>query len=144
MKHTRGERMKIANQLLEELGLTKVIRNRAYTLSGGERRRLEISRALATNPSLILLDEPFSGVDPKAVSDIQVIITQLRNRGIGILLTDHNVRDTLEVTNRAYIIHDGKILTSGMPEQIVKDPLAKEFYLGQKFEDMEFKWPTGN
>lgn len=143
LKYTRGERLKLAQQLLNELGLNKVIQSRAYTLSGGERRRLEICRARATNPSLILLDEPFSGVDPLAVSDIQTIITNLRKRGIGILLTDHNVRDTLEVTDRAYIINDGKILTHGTPEQIVKDPLAKEVYLGVKFEDMEFKGPDG-
>jgi lipopolysaccharide export system ATP-binding protein len=119
--------------MLEEAGLDQVARQKAYTLSGGERRRLEITRALVTSPSLLLLDEPFSGVDPKRVSELQKTISAFRDQGIGILLTDHNVRDTLKVTDRAYIIHDGVILRHGTPQEIVDDPQARELYLGDDF-----------
>ncbi len=128
-----GARQARLEELIGQLGLEKVRRSLACTLSGGERRRLEIARALVTRPALILLDEPFSGVDPIAVADIQEIIGDLRARGIGILLTDHNVRETLSTTDRAYIIEEGRILVSGTPREIVDDPKAREVYLGEKF-----------
>ena len=131
--HPRKERAKLTAELLAELGLTKVTKNKAYTLSGGERRRLEITRALATKPALILLDEPFSGVDPKTVSDIQDIVRDLRHRGIGILLTDHNVREALSVTDRAYIIDEGRIMEHGTPGEIVSSTLVRQRYLGEDF-----------
>ena len=105
----------------------------AYSLSGGERRRVEISRALATSPIFVLLDEPFAGIDPIAVADIQSIVSQLKNRGIGVLITDHNVRETLSITDRAYIINDGEIISSGSPQQIVQDEKVKQIYLGDQF-----------
>ena len=105
----------------------------AYSLSGGERRRVEISRALATSPIFILLDEPFAGIDPIAVSDIQSIVSQLKKRGIGVLITDHNVRETLSITDRAYIINEGEIISSGSPHQIVQDEKVKQIYLGDQF-----------
>jgi lipopolysaccharide export system ATP-binding protein len=129
----REEMRRRCRQMLEEAGLDQVARQKAYTLSGGERRRLEITRALVTSPSLLLLDEPFSGVDPKRVSELQKTISAFRDQGIGILLTDHNVRDTLKVTDRAYIIHDGVILRHGTPQEIVDDPQARELYLGDDF-----------
>jgi len=122
-----------AYQILEEFGLTKLVHQRASTLSGGEMRRLEISRALITSPAIILLDEPFSGVDPIAVSELQDIIKRLKSQGISILLTDHNVRDTLAVTDHSYIIDEGKILVSGTPQEVLDNPLARERYLGKKF-----------
>lgn len=139
LRYSRRERRKMLETLVDELGLTRVRKSKAYTLSGGERRRLEITRALCTNPLLILLDEPFSGVDPIAVADIQNIIRSLRDKGIGILLTDHNVRDTLEVTDRSYIINEGNILTSGTSEELVSDPQARKMYLGDKFDIEDFK-----
>jgi len=105
----------------------------AYTLSGGERRRVEISRALATSPVFILLDEPFAGIDPIAVSDIQSIISQLKKRGIGVLITDHSVRETLSITDRAYIINEGEIISSGSPQQVAQDEKVKQIYLGDQF-----------
>lgn len=129
----KKERVKRLHRLLGELGIEHLIKSKAYTLSGGERRRLEISRALATNPSFILLDEPFSGVDPIAVFEVQQIITQLRKKGIGILLTDHSVRETLSITDRAYIMAEGKILISGNAQQLITDPKARQIYLGEKF-----------
>lgn len=138
MRYALRERKEILDGLIDEFGLTKVRTSKAYTLSGGERRRLEISRALCTNPALILLDEPFSGVDPIAVADIQTIIRSLRDKGIGILLTDHNVRDTLEVTDRSYIIDEGNILTSGTSHELVSDPQARQKYLGDKFDADDF------
>ena len=105
----------------------------AYALSGGERRRLEITRALATNPTFMLLDEPFAGIDPIAVADIQQIIIRLKDKGIGILITDHNVQETLSITDRAYILYDGKILVSGNAKEIANNPLAREVYLGERF-----------
>jgi lipopolysaccharide export system ATP-binding protein len=127
------ERRERARQLLAELDLTPLARYPAYTLSGGERRRLEITRALVTSPQYLLLDEPFTGIDPIAIGDIQEIIARLRERGIGILITDHNVRETLSITDRAYILYDGKILVSGAAKEIANNPLAREVYLGERF-----------
>jgi len=126
----RRERLK---ELLAELDLTRLARHKAYTLSGGERRRLEITRALVTNPRYLLLDEPFTGVDPIAIGDIQEIVGQLKERGIGVLITDHNVRETLAITDRAYILHNGKILASGTASELANNPVAREIYLGEKF-----------
>ncbi len=127
------ERRKRLNSLLEELKIAHLRRHKAYTLSGGERRRLEITRALVTNPSFILLDEPFSGIDPIVVADAQEIIRDLKEKGLGVLLTDHNVRETLSITDRAYLIASGKILISGTAEQLINDPQTRELYLGEKF-----------
>lgn len=133
LKLNKSKRVEMANNLLEEFGLTRLRKQIASTLSGGEMRRLEISRALITAPSLILLDEPFSGVDPIAVNEIQEIIRKLKKKDIGILLTDHNVRDTLAVTDRSYLIDEGKIVASGQPEEITRDPIARQKYFGEKF-----------
>jgi len=130
---TRSERKKRLQVLLEELRIAHLAKNRAYTLSGGERRRLEITRALVTNPSFILLDEPFSGIDPIVVSETQQIIKELKDKGLGVLLTDHNVRETLSITDRAYLIAEGKILISGTASDLINDPKAREIYLGEKF-----------
>ncbi|MCM8812424.1 MAG: LPS export ABC transporter ATP-binding protein [Candidatus Omnitrophica bacterium] len=127
------ERRRRLEQRLEELKMTALVKSKAYTLSGGERRRLEIMRCLVMNPSFILLDEPFSGVDPIAVFEVQQIIADLKKKGLGILLTDHNVRETLSITDRSYIMNAGKILLSGKPEELINDPLAKKFYLGEQF-----------
>lgn len=129
----RTERKHRLESLLEELNIARLAKSRAYTLSGGERRRLEITRALVTNPSFILLDEPFSGIDPIVVNEAQEIIKELRDRGLGILLTDHNVRETLSITDRAYLIADGRILISGTAEDLINNPQAREIYLGEKF-----------
>ena len=129
----RSERKKRLEKLLAELGISHLAKSKAYTLSGGERRRLEITRALVTEPSFILLDEPFSGIDPIAVFDAQQIIKELRDRGLGILLTDHSVRETLAITDRSYIMFEGRILISGTSEQLISDPKAREIYLGEKF-----------
>ncbi|MFH1269446.1 MAG: LPS export ABC transporter ATP-binding protein [Candidatus Omnitrophota bacterium] len=129
----RAERKRRLEGLLEELNIARLAKNRAYTLSGGERRRLEITRALVTNPSFILLDEPFSGIDPIVVNEAQEIIKELRDKGLGILLTDHNVRETLSITDRAYLIADGRILISGTAEDLINNPKAREIYLGEKF-----------
>ncbi len=128
-----SERKKRLEKLLAELGISHLAKSKAYTLSGGERRRLEITRALVTEPSFILLDEPFSGIDPIAVFDAQQIIKELRDRGLGILLTDHSVRETLAITDRSYIMFEGRILISGTSEQLISDPRAREIYLGEKF-----------
>lgn len=120
-------------KLLKELGIEKLAKQKAYTLSGGERRRTEIARALTTEPSFLLLDEPFAGIDPKAVAEIQTMIRDLKKRKIGILITDHNVRETLTITDRAYIIYEGKILISGTAEELINDKKAREIYLGEKF-----------
>jgi lipopolysaccharide export system ATP-binding protein len=120
-------------ELLAELGLTPLAKARAYTLSGGERRRAEITRALVRTPKFILLDEPFAGIDPIAVIDIQTIIAQLRDRGIGILITDHNVRETLKITDRAYILRDGNVFRSGTPHALASDPEVRRVYLGEGF-----------
>jgi lipopolysaccharide export system ATP-binding protein len=120
-------------ELLAELGLTPLAKSPAYTLSGGERRRVEITRALVVSPMFMLLDEPFAGIDPIAVTDIQKIVFHLKNRGIGVLVTDHNVRETLRITDRAYIVHDGVIFRSGTPEKLAADEDVKRIYLGQDF-----------
>jgi len=130
---SRRERQRRLRYLLAELNISYLAKNKAYTLSGGERRRLEITRALVTSPSFILLDEPFSGVDPIAVFETQEIITELKKKGLGVLLTDHSVRETLAITDRAYIMAEGKILISGTAQQLISDPRAKEIYLGEKF-----------
>ncbi len=130
---SRAERFRRLNQLLADFDLTKVANNLASNLSGGERRRLEIARALITNPQVFLLDEPFSGIDPKKITDIQNIVRDLKAKGMSILLTDHNVRDTLRVTDRAYIIDQGRILAHGSPEQIIEHPEVKQRYLGHEF-----------
>lgn len=119
--------------LLAELGLTHLARSRAYTLSGGERRRVEITRALVNQPQFILLDEPFAGIDPIAVSDIQKIVVHLKDRGIGVLVTDHNVRETLKITDRAYIVHDGTVYRAGTPDELASDEDVRRIYLGADF-----------
>ena len=132
---SRAERKRRLAELLDRLGIAYLHKAKAFTLSGGERRRLEITRALATNPQLILLDEPFSGVDPIAVNEIQEIILHLRDGGIGILLTDHNVYDTLSVTDRSYIIAEGRIEASGTPKELLDNPRARELYLGDRLHE---------
>jgi len=127
------KRRERVNELIEELGLSHVRKNQGYMLSGGERRRVEIARSLVISPSFILLDEPFAGIDPIAVFDIQQIINHLRLKQIGILITDHNVRETLKVTDRAYIINDGKIFKTGNPEELASDEEVKKLYLGESF-----------
>lgn len=129
-RHERRERME---SLIEELGLETVRRNKGYALSGGERRRVEIARSLVISPSFLLLDEPFSGIDPIQVLELQRIIADLKRSGIGILVTDHNVRETLAVTDRAYIINNGKIFRTGSPEELGRDPEVKRVYLGESF-----------
>lgn len=129
----KAERSRRLESLLNELNIAHLARNKAYTLSGGERRRLEITRALVTNPSFILLDEPFSGIDPIVVNEAQEIIKELREKGLGILLTDHNVRETLSITDRAYLIAEGKILISGTAKELIDNPQARQIYLGEKF-----------
>jgi len=126
----RKERLE---ELLAELNLTSLAKNMAYTLSGGEKRRLEITRALVTNPSFIMLDEPFSGIDPLAVHQVQEIILQLKSRGIGILITDHNVRETLSIVDHAYLIYEGEVLSQGTKDFLINDPISRELYLGQRF-----------
>jgi len=128
-----AERRERARDLLAELDLTPLAPYPAYTLSGGERRRLEITRALVTSPQYLLLDEPFTGIDPIAIGDIQEIIGRLRDKGIGILITDHNVRETLAITDRAYLLYDGKVLVSGTASEIASNPIARERYLGERF-----------
>lgn len=136
---SRRDRHKRAAELMDQFGLTKLARQEARTLSGGERRKLEIARALITKPAIILLDEPFSGVDPIAVQDLQREILRLKNeRGLSILLTDHNVRETLAVTDRSYIIHEGRVLREGAPRDLVNDPMVRNAYLGETFRGDEF------
>ena len=129
----RKERRQRARELLDELRLTPLARSPAHTLSGGERRRVEITRALVISPSFILLDEPFAGIDPIAVTDIQAIIFHLKERGIGVLITDHNVRETLRITDRAYIVHDGAVFRKGTPSDLANDEEVKRIYLGADF-----------
>jgi len=131
--YSREEKEKKLKNLLEEFSISHLENQPSYTLSGGERRRVELARAIATNPAFLLLDEPFTGVDPIAVADIQEIISHLKEKGIGILITDHSVRETLAITDRAYIIRDGKILISGNAEEVAHNPIAKKFYLGEGF-----------
>jgi lipopolysaccharide export system ATP-binding protein len=128
------ERKERTAEQLTELGLEKLARQPAFTLSGGERRRLEIARALATRPRFLLMDEPFSGVDPISVAEVQSIIRKLKARGIGILITDHNVRETLSIVDRAYLIHQGRVLVSGTPAEIVDNPESRRHYLGEGFK----------
>lgn len=132
-KTTRSFRMDRLEELLEEFGVAHVRRVRGDSLSGGERRRVEIARCLATDPRFILLDEPFAGIDPLAIDDIREIILYLRNNGIGILITDHNVRETLGITDRTYIMAEGKILRSGLPSELVDDADVRRYYLGERF-----------
>jgi lipopolysaccharide export system ATP-binding protein len=127
----RRSRLKL---LLEDLGIAGLAKQRAYTLSGGERRKLEITRALVTNPAIIMLDEPFSGVDPLAVNDIQEIIRDLKSRGLGVVITDHNVRETLAVVDRAYLLYEGKILREGESSFLINDKVSRELYLGASFK----------
>jgi lipopolysaccharide export system ATP-binding protein len=129
----REERAERLRQLLDELGIARLAKNKALSLSGGERRRVEITRALVISPSFMLLDEPFAGIDPIAVVDIQGIVTQLKERGIGVLITDHNVRETLGICDRAYILNDGAVLEEGDPARIASSKRAREIYLGEKF-----------
>lgn len=129
----RRERAVRLKYLLDELDLSRLARSKAYTLSGGEKRRLEITRALVTSPKLLLLDEPFSGIDPIAVYEVQKIVRRLKERGLGILITDHNVRETLKLVDRAYLIHKGEVVYEGAAEQLVNDPKAREIYLGPEF-----------
>jgi len=129
----RRERPARVRQHLEELGLGHLAKQRAYTLSGGERRRLEIARALVTAPRFLLMDEPFSGIDPIAVADVQKIIRQLKGRGIGVLITDHQVRETLNIVDRGYIIHEGRVIAEGSRDFLINDAMAREFYLGKDF-----------
>jgi len=128
-----AERDRRTRRLLEEFGVTHIAKSRAYSLSGGERRRVEIARSLAIDPAFILLDEPFAGIDPIAVLEIQKIVSQLRDRGIGILITDHNVRETLKITDRAYIIKEGEIFRQGVPESLSSDAEVRRIYLGESF-----------
>ncbi|MBN1465830.1 LPS export ABC transporter ATP-binding protein [candidate division KSB1 bacterium] len=128
------QRKERANQLMEELNVARLAKNKATTLSGGERRRVEICRALATDPKFILLDEPFAGVDPIAVEDIQRIVMRLRERNIGVLITDHNVHETLSITDRAYLLFEGRVLKTGTADFLANDPEARKFYLGDSFK----------
>ena len=130
---SRQERRDRTENLLEELGITHIRGERGHSLSGGERRRVEIARALAMEPAFILLDEPFAGVDPIAVQDIRAIVTHLTDRGIGVLITDHNVRETLSICDRAYVMYDGHIIESGEPERILASDLVRQVYLGDEF-----------
>lgn len=130
----KAERKEKLEQLLAEFSLNRVRKNRGDLLSGGERRRTEIARALAANPHFILLDEPFAGVDPIAVEEIQTIVSKLKHRNIGILITDHNVQETLSITDRAYLLTEGKIMLTGTPEEIAVNEMARKFYLGRNFE----------
>jgi len=127
------ERQVRLKYLLDELDLSPLAKNKAYTLSGGEKRRLEVTRALVTSPKLLLLDEPFSGIDPIAVYEVQKIVRRLKERGLGILITDHNVRETLKLVDRAYLIHHGEVLREGTSDFLVNDPKAREIYLGPDF-----------
>jgi lipopolysaccharide export system ATP-binding protein len=130
---SRAERAMRLKYLLDELDMARLAKSMAYTLSGGEKRRLEITRALVTSPKLLLLDEPFSGIDPIAVYEVQKIVRRLKERGLGILITDHNVRETLKLVDRAYLIHKGEVVYEGVAEQLVNDPKAREIYLGPEF-----------
>ncbi len=130
---SKKERMARLEVLLQELEISHLADSMAYTLSGGEKRRLELTRCLVTNPSYILLDEPFAGVDPIAVEDMQSVIIKLRDRGIGVLITDHNVYETLKITNKSYIIYEGKILREGSPKVLAEDEMVKKLYLGEDF-----------
>ena len=131
---SRAEQQKKVQALLEEFGLWKLRKQQGWTMSGGEKRRLEVARAMINNPHIILLDEPFVGIDPITVSDLKRIIFQLRDKGLGVLITDHNVRETLDLTERAYLIHDGRILIEGSRDVLLNNPDARKFYLGEDFK----------
>ena len=131
---SKPEKINLAEMLLDELGILNLSDNKASQLSGGERRRLEIARTLATKPSFILLDEPFAGIDPLAIIDIKKIINYLKDRGIGVLISDHNVRETLEVCDKAYILNDGQVIESGHPDKIASSEIARRIYLGEEFK----------
>ena len=133
MKMSREDRFRRLEELLEEFGIVQVRKNRGDSLSGGERRRVEIARCLATDPRYILLDEPFAGIDPLAIDDLREIILYLRGQGIGILITDHNVRETVGITDRAYILSAGRILKAGKPDELIADPEVRRLYLGERF-----------
>ncbi|WP_066799234.1 LPS export ABC transporter ATP-binding protein [Sphingomonas soli] len=130
----KAARQRRLDQLLEEFGLTRLRDAPSMALSGGERRRAEIARALAADPTIMLLDEPFAGIDPLSISDIRDLIVELKSRGIGVLITDHNVRETLDIVDRGYIIYDGRVLFAGSPEDLVKDENVRRLYLGESFE----------
>ncbi len=130
---TKEERRQRLESLLRELDLTHLAKSKAYTLSGGERRRAEITRSLVTSPDFMLMDEPFAGIDPIAVADIQTIISRLKAKGIGVLVTDHNVRETLQIVDRAYLIYEGQVLVSGTAHELASDERAREIYLGERF-----------
>ncbi len=130
----KRERRSRCEELLSQFGIEHVAKQQALTLSGGEKRRLTIARSLVTRPSLLMLDEPFSGVDPIAVYDVQQIIVNLRSTGLGILITDHNVRETLQIVDRAYLLHEGKVLSQGTKEFLIDDPISRQFYLGERFK----------
>jgi lipopolysaccharide export system ATP-binding protein len=130
----RAKREKKLNDLLREFSIEHLRHSPATALSGGERRRVEIARALANDPKFILLDEPFAGIDPIAVNEIRALVSQLKNRGLGVIITDHNVRETLDVTDRSYVLHDGKILAHGSTEKIVNNPMVRKAYLGENFK----------
>jgi lipopolysaccharide export system ATP-binding protein len=134
MPYNHEERRMCVASGLAELNLTRLARQKAYTLSGGERRRLEIARALVTKPKFLLMDEPFSGVDPISVADVQNIVRDLKKRGIGVLITDHNVRETLSIVDRAYLIHNGKVLCQGTSDELINNPDSRKFYLGESFK----------
>ena len=131
---SKKEQTERVEHLMNELGIARLARSRGYALSGGERRRTEIARALIAQPKFFLLDEPFAGIDPIAIEDLQGIVTSLRDKGIGVLITDHNVRETLRITNHAYIINEGQVIRAGTPEEIAADPRVREVYLGGRFE----------
>ena len=131
---TAAQRRARADALMQELNITHLADSPAYTLSGGERRRTEICRALVTEPKVFLLDEPFAGIDPIALSDLQEIVAGLKDRGIGVLITDHNVRETMNITDRAYILSDGAVIVAGTPKEIAENPIARKVYLGEKFK----------
>ncbi len=133
LKMSKRERLEKVDDLIDQMGLEKVRRSKGYQLSGGERRRVEIARALVISPSFLLLDEPFSGIDPKQVLELQRIISELKQAGIGILVTDHNVRETLSVTDRAYILHNGEVFRAGPPAELESDPEVRRVYLGESF-----------
>ena len=133
MHLSKRQRLERLAELMEDLGIQRVADQKAYTLSGGERRRVEIARALVTEPGFLLLDEPFAGIDPIAVSEIQTIVRGLREKGLGILITDHNVRETLAITDHAYIMYDGRVLISGTSDELARDPEARKIYLGERF-----------
>jgi lipopolysaccharide export system ATP-binding protein len=133
MNLTKAEQNQRLGSLLDELNISHLAKKQAHSISGGERRRVEVTRALVTNPAFLLLDEPFTGIDPIARADIQSVVVKLKQRGIGVLLTDHNVRETLEITDRAYVIYEGKVFAAGSPKEIVAHEGAREKFLGENF-----------